>query len=66
MNEMLVLSMYDVCRPHWLCLGTPRDGQRRAKVLRSKFTTSRSALGKEAVIDFGIIPQPLRGEEKSR
>ena len=66
-NEMLVLSMYNVCRPHWRCLGTPRDGQaRRAKVLRSKFTTSRSALGKEAVIDFGIIPMILRNEEQMR
>ncbi len=66
-NEMLVLSMYNVCRPHWLCLGTPRDGQtRHARVLRSRFSTEVSSLGKDAVIDFGIIPQPLNGEEQMK
>ena len=66
-NEMLVLALYDVCRSHWLCLGTPGDGQmRHARVLRSKFATEHSALGKDAVIDFGIIPQPFSGEEQMK
>ena len=66
-NEMLVLSMYNVCRPRWLCLGTPGDGQtRRVRVLRSKYTTVPSSLGKDAVIDFGIIPVPLSDEERKK
>jgi hypothetical protein len=66
-NKMLVLSMYNVCRPHWLCLGTPRGGQtRHARVHRSRISTEVSSLGKDAVIDFGIIPQPLNGEEQMK
>ena len=66
-NKVLAQSMYNVCRPHWLCLGTPRDGQTRyARALRSKFSTEVSSLGKDEVIDFGIIPQALNGEEQTK